>query len=177
MATLTGSQLAHIFQSLSVGSSPTVRAIGNFHQFKIYNEPGYFISEDNRYVDYEAGAANWTAILDTGVYDNMATLMAHVVAQLRAYSSTNFSQNYAFTSTTPTFIEITGTNAWFFRWTNGDNADSTARLAAMLGYDVTAAESAANNVQTGSELVYYRQAARIEIAAGVVNFDTIKRRP
>lgn len=172
-----GSNLNHTFQAVSARSSPDIRAVGKFHQFTISNAAGYLIDENNKYFDITRGGVDYTLTLEEGRYDSIVALCDAILTAANV-EGLAFSHNQTIGSTRPATVAITATGStWTMRWTTGTNADSTARLAAMLGFSATEAELPAALTQTGVELAYYRQASKLEIATAVLDYTVIKRRP
>ena len=156
------------------------RAAAKYHQFKLFNEAGYYISEENRYLDFQYLSVDYTATLSVGLYDNMTDLISAVVLAMDAAAvgvAGLFTHDYVHTPSVPSVITITGSGTWTIRWHNGANAASTSRLAGMLGFDAAVAELAAALTQVTVDPPYYRQAVNFELAAGVIDFAPIRRRP
>lgn len=181
------------YQSVAARPLATERNIGKRIQFRIADIPGFIISDVNKYLAYQttAGASgSGVAVLTTGFYDNLVTLLDMICTRLTAALATQGGGTFTHNQTAPprpnlvtiSAASLTGgfssTDWGIVTTASGTVTEAQARssriISAFLGLDLSAAMT---TPVTAIIAVPYRLSAAVGVGDIVLQMRPSRRRP
>ena len=166
--TLDNENISREFQSVRFDPDEDRRFNGKTHQFRIYDQAGYPISEANEGLYFVRNGVPYATTVPRAHYDNKVDLANAVVAAMTALG-TAFTHNLGVTPTDPLAI-TSASGTWYPDVVQG------SRLWGMLGYD-TSANPGAALTQTAASTIPYRGSAMMEFGGVNAMVYPIRREP
>jgi len=126
----------------------------------------FVIDSSNKYIDFDEGGAEMTAVLTEGTY-NGNSLAAEVQTQLNAQSG-GFTASY---SETDARFTISDSGAFTLRWNTGTNSANSA--GSTLGFDVSADDSGSSSYESDYRRIHYPACYASNNLSGAYSIDFI----
>lgn len=180
-----------VLQALAVTPEPTVRDVGKYLQFRLYNKPGYVVDTSNNQIQFRLketiAYASYLAEIEIGFYDNLFLLCEEIASKIEEALGAGFTvtHNMVRDPPRPEFVtfSIAGTYIdWFFATATQlvygpATTERCANLLGALGYSTLISPTAGNPDQAAIVAVPFRRAAKTELGDWNVSIRPDRRRP
>jgi hypothetical protein len=179
--TLDQTLLAETFDHALIYPDETTRPLGKSIQLRISDNVGYVINADNDRIVFDmygGTTLGLTAILTRGLYADLEALLDELVDQMQTVAAaaglTTAFEHWNTAQGAQQYTRIREANGGTFRF-RVDTDSETAILAAMIGYDVSAA-MAYNNPQLATTEVHWAPGNDFELGGVRLRVNPIPRR-